>query len=135
MDVSRFKLEMVYHQTTAFDMQDLHARAIAVDEDERISVLDIAAHLIGDYTAQGIEALSHIRRMRIQEEPVGVVKTEHGYLFIISNCPSVEAAISPDRRTVIPLGNTISQLLDCIMPGCPPRSCCRLLPTSMTLPP
>ena len=85
MDISLFKLEMIYHQTTAFNMKDLHARAVAVDEDERIPVLHIHPHLIGDYTAQGIEALSHIRRVRIQEEPVGVVKAEHRYLFISSN--------------------------------------------------
>jgi len=51
-------------------MQNLHARARPVDEDERVAVLDIHPHLIRDDAAQGVKALPHIRRMGIQEEPV-----------------------------------------------------------------
>lgn len=122
MDISAFKLEMIYHQTATLNMKDLHACTVPVDEDECIPILDIATHLVCNDAAQCVEALPHISRMRIQEEPVGVVKTEHGYLVIISSWPSADAAISPDRRTVIPLGNIISQF-DCIIPGCPVLIC------------
>lgn len=66
-------------------MKDLHACAIAIDKDERITVLHVHPHLIRDNATQGIKALSHIRRVRIQKESVGVIKAEHRYLFIISN--------------------------------------------------
>ena len=72
-----FKLQVIDDQTAAFHMKDLHARARLVDEDERIAVLHVEPHLVGDDAAQRLEALAHVRRMRIQEEPVGVRKAEH----------------------------------------------------------
>lgn len=60
-----FKLQMIDDQTAAFHMKDLHARARLVDEDERVAVLHVEAHLVGDDTAQRVEALAHVRRMRI----------------------------------------------------------------------
>ena len=65
-----FKLEMIDDQTATLHMKDLHARAIPVDEDKGIPILNIKTHLIGNYAAQCVEALPHIGRMRIQEEPV-----------------------------------------------------------------
>ncbi len=67
-----FKLQMIDDQTAAFHMKDLHACARLVDEDERVAVLHVVTHLVGDDAAQRVEALAHVRRMRIQEEPVGV---------------------------------------------------------------
>ena len=72
-----FKLQMIDDQTAAFHMKDFHARARLVDEDERVTVLHVEAHLVGDDAAQRVEALAHVRRMRIQEEPVGVRQAEH----------------------------------------------------------
>ena len=64
------KLEMIDDQTATLHMKDLHTRAIPVDEDKGIPILNIKTHLIGNYAAQCVEALPHIGRMRIQEEPV-----------------------------------------------------------------
>lgn len=68
---------MIDDQTAAFRMKDLHACARLVDEDERVAVLHVEPHLVGDDAAQRVEALAHVRRMRIQEEPVGVCQAEH----------------------------------------------------------
>lgn len=72
-----FKLQMIDDQTAAFHMKDLHACARLVDDDERVAVLHVETHLVGDDAAQRVEALAHVRRMRIQEEPVGVCKAKH----------------------------------------------------------
>lgn len=72
-----FKLQMIDDQTAAFHMKDLHACARLVDEDERVTVLHVEAHLVGDDAAQHVETLAHVRRMRIQEEPVGICQAEH----------------------------------------------------------
>ena len=58
-------------------MQDLHARAWLVYKYERITVLDVAVHLVRDDAAESIETLAHVRRMWVQEEPVCVIKAEH----------------------------------------------------------
>ena len=63
-----FQLQMIDDQTSAFHMKDLHACARLVDEDERVSVLHVETHLVCDDAAQRVEALAHVRRMRIQEE-------------------------------------------------------------------
>lgn len=68
---------MIDTQTAAFHMKDLHACARLVDKDERVSVLHVEPHLIGNDAAQRVEALAHIRRMRIQEEPVCVCQAKH----------------------------------------------------------
>ena len=65
-----FKLEMIDDQTATLHMKDLHTRTIPVDEDKGIPVLNIKTHLVCDDSAQCIEALPHIGRMRIQEEPI-----------------------------------------------------------------
>ena len=72
-----FKLQMIDDQTAAFHMKDLHACARLVDKDECVAVLHVEAHLVGDDAAQRVETLAHVRRMRIQEEPVGVCQAEH----------------------------------------------------------
>ena len=68
---------MIDDQTAAFHMKDIHACARLVDEDERVAVLHVEPHLVGDDAAQRVEDLAHVRRMRIQEEPVGVRQAEH----------------------------------------------------------
>ncbi len=74
-----FQLQMI-DQTAAFHMKDLHACARLVDEDERVAVLYVETHLVCDDAAQRVEALAHVRRMRIQKESVGVRKAEHPLL-------------------------------------------------------
>lgn len=71
---------MIDDQTAAFHMKDLHACARLVDEDECIAVLHVETHLVCDDAAQRVEALAHVRRMRIQEEYVGVCMAEHPLL-------------------------------------------------------
>ena len=46
--------------------------AVAVHEDEGIAVTHVHAHAAGHDTAQGVEALAHVRGVRIQEEAVCV---------------------------------------------------------------
>lgn len=75
-----FQLQMIDDQTAAFHMKDLYACARLVDEDERVSVLYVETHLACDDAAQRVETLQHVRRMRIQEESVGVCKAEHPLL-------------------------------------------------------
>lgn len=43
-------------------MKDLHACARLVDEDERVTILHVETHLVGDDAAQRVEALAHVRR-------------------------------------------------------------------------
>lgn len=68
---------MIDDQTAAFHMKDLHACARLVDEDERVSVLHVETHLVCEDAAQRVEALAHVRRMRIQEESVDICTAEH----------------------------------------------------------
>ena len=81
-----FKLEMIDDQTATLHMKDLHARAISVDKDKGISILNIHAHLIGDDATQCVEVLPHISWMGIQEEPVCIIQAEHS-----STCSSLSA--------------------------------------------
>lgn len=55
----------------------LHACTRLVDEDERITILHVEAHLDGDDAVQRVETLAHVHQMRIQEEPIGVCQAEH----------------------------------------------------------
>lgn len=80
---------MIDDQTATFHMKDLHACARLVDEDERVTILHVKAHLVGDDAAQRVEILAHIRRMRIQEEPVGVCQAKHplsSYRYQLAEC-------------------------------------------------
>lgn len=77
MDIALLQLEVVDDQATAFHMEDLHGRARLVHEDERVSVLDVAPHLVGHNAAERVEALAHVGGARVQEEPVAVVQAEH----------------------------------------------------------
>ena len=65
-----FKLEMIDDQAATLHMKNLHTHTIPVDEDKGIPILNIKTHLVCDDSAQCVEALPHICRMRIQEEPV-----------------------------------------------------------------
>lgn len=65
-----FQLHVIDDQTATFHVQDLHAVAVAVHKDEGITVTH--AHAVGHDTAQGVEALAHVRGVRIQEEAVCV---------------------------------------------------------------
>ena len=104
-----FKLQMIDDKTAAFHMKDLHARSRLVDEDERAAVLHVESNLVGDEAAQCVESLAHVRRMRIQEEPVCVRQAEHPLSPYRYQLAERLCETSPDRRTVTPLGKTISQ--------------------------
>lgn len=58
-------------------MQYLHAGEGTVDKDEGVTLLDVLAHLILDDAAQGIKALSHIRRIRVEVKRIGIAECEH----------------------------------------------------------
>lgn len=77
MDVTPLKLEVIDDQAAALHMKDLHRSAGLVDEDERVAVLNVASHLVGDDAAERVEALAHVRGMRVQVEAVAVAETEH----------------------------------------------------------
>ena len=77
VDVATLQFEVVDDQAAALHMEDLHSRAGLVDEDERVAVLDVAPHLVGHYAAERVEALAHIRGVRVQEEAVAVIEAEH----------------------------------------------------------
>lgn len=77
VDIATLQFEVVDNQTTALHMEDLHRSAGFVDEDECVTVLNIASHLIGHDATERIEALSHVRRMRVQVKAVAVTKAEH----------------------------------------------------------
>lgn len=103
MDEPTLKLETVDHQTTALHMQDFHARTWLVDEDESITVLDVAVHLVRDYAAERVEALAHVGWMRIQEEPVCVIEAEHPLSSKnneLPECLRVDVARESDLHTV-----------------------------------
>ena len=101
-----FQLQMI-DQTAAFHMKDLNACARLVDEDERVAVLHVETHLVGDEAAQRVEALAHVRGYR--KNLLVSVRLNIRYCPIVINWLSICAEISPDRRTVTPLGKTISQ--------------------------
>lgn len=67
-----FQLHVIDDQPATLHVQDLHAVAVAVHKDEGITVTHVHAHAVGHDTAQGVEALAHVRGVRIQEEAVGV---------------------------------------------------------------
>ena len=77
VDVATLQFEVVDDQPATLHMKDLHRRARLVDEDERVTVLHVAPHLIADDTAERIEALSHVGGMRVQVEAVAVTQAEH----------------------------------------------------------
>lgn len=77
VDIALFKLEIVDDQTAALHMEDLHGRTGLVDKDEGVAVLDVAPHLVGHDAAERVEALAHIRGVRVQEEAVAVIQAEH----------------------------------------------------------
>lgn len=71
------QLHVVDHQATELHVQYLHAGEGAVDEDEGITLLDVLAHLILDDATQGIKTLSHISRIRVEVERIGIAECEH----------------------------------------------------------
>lgn len=77
MDITTLQFEVVDNQAAALHMEDLHGGAGFVDEDERVTVLHVAPHLVGDDAAERIEALAHVGGMRIQVEAVAVTQAEH----------------------------------------------------------
>ena len=77
MDVATLQFEVVDDQAATLHMEDLHGGAGLVDEDERVTVLHVAPHLVGHDATERIEALSHVGGMRVQVEAVAVTQTEH----------------------------------------------------------
>lgn len=87
----------------AFHMTDLHACARHVDEDEHADILQVETHLVGDDAAQRVEVLAHVRRMRIQEKPVGVCHDEHPLLpcrYQLAECLGGDLSRQADSHAV-----------------------------------
>jgi len=59
-------------------MEQLHQLAAPADEDEHVSVANIAPHPLMHHAAQRADALAHVRPARAQEVTHRVVKAEHG---------------------------------------------------------
>lgn len=88
-----FQLHVINDQPAAFHVQDLHARARAVDENEHLTVLNVAMHQVGHHAAQGIKTLSHIRGIRIQVVAHRGGQVEHAF----SVPGTTKTAASPGR--------------------------------------
>ena len=58
-------------------MQDLHDGLVAVDKNKNFATANIAVHGIGDNTAKGVKAFSHVHRGGIQVIFKRFVKMEH----------------------------------------------------------
>lgn len=61
------------------NVKDLHARQRPVHEDERLAVMHVPPHLVRHDAAQGVEALAHVRGVRIQVERIRLAQAEHGH--------------------------------------------------------
>ena len=73
----RFQLQVIDDQTTTLHVQNLHAGAESVYEDEHLAILHIAMHQVGHHPAKGIETLPHIRGIRVEIILHGCCQAEH----------------------------------------------------------
>lgn len=76
---------MIYDQTAAFHVEDFHAGASAINEDEHFAILNVASHVIGDNTAEGIEAFAHVGRTGIKIIAESVMKMKHKQSIKLGN--------------------------------------------------
>lgn len=67
------KFHMVYDQPAKLGMQYFHAGKPLVYKNVGAAILNMHSHLAGDDTTQRIEAFSHIGRIRVQIESVGII--------------------------------------------------------------
>ena len=77
LEAARFQLLVIDHHSGIFHVKDLHDITSAVDEDKNPAIADILPHRLIDYAAQGIEALAHIYRHRVQVVIKGFMEMEH----------------------------------------------------------
>ena len=68
---------VVYDQTAGLIAQQLHHVVRRVYEYEHVAAVQLPAHMAVHYTAQHIEALSHVRWLRVQPELRSVSNAEH----------------------------------------------------------
>lgn len=61
-------------------MKQLHEPAAGTDEDEDITILHFAVHLLMHHSAQRTDTLAHICPARTQEVAHRVVQVKHGRL-------------------------------------------------------
>ncbi len=77
LEAARFQLLVVDHHPGIFHVKDLHDVPTAVDENKYPAIADILLHRLIHNAAQGIEALAHIYRHRVQVVLKGFMEMEH----------------------------------------------------------
>lgn len=87
MKSAAFQNFHIQHETSRFHVQEFDAVTTGIDEDIYTAVKRILAHTGPDQTAQGMETLAHVRRLRPEPVLLAVIQTKH--------CPELCAA-SPD---------------------------------------
>ena len=104
-DAALLQLQAIYHQAAILCVKDLHARQRPVHEDESLTVMHVAVHLVRNNAAQGVEALAHVRRVWIQVERIRIAQAEHGrQRKRVTNRRSWSSVMSLVTRTTTPLG-------------------------------
>jgi hypothetical protein len=93
LETALFQFHVIDHQTAAFHVQDFHAGTLPVDKDVNVTVLYIAAHLVGHHPAQGVKTPAHIRWVRIQVIPHRASEAEHTTGWI-----KVTATVIPEHQ-------------------------------------
>ena len=79
------KAFVIDHKSARLVAQRLHHVVGSVYEHEDIPAVQVLTHVVVHYPAQHVEALAHVRRLRVKPEPRSVSKTEHG-LYAFEDC-------------------------------------------------
>ena len=77
-EASCLKAFHIHHHTTILGMKQFHQLAALPDEDEHVTVSDVASHLLMHHTAERTDSLTHVCTSRAQPVAHRVVKAEHG---------------------------------------------------------
>jgi len=77
LKAARVKLLVIDHHTGIFHVKDLHDVPPPIDENEHPTIANILVHRLIYNAAQGIKALAHIYRHRVQVILKGLVQMEH----------------------------------------------------------
>jgi hypothetical protein len=73
----RFQQPVIQPVTTAVEMQQLHAVATPVDEDEQAAVGRIGLQLAADDAAESVETFAHVGGRRIQKDLQAAGQAQH----------------------------------------------------------
>lgn len=69
---------VVYHKPARLIAQQLHHVVGGVHEHEDIPAVEVMPRGVVHYAALHVEAIPHVRRLRVKPEPRPVTQTEHG---------------------------------------------------------